>query len=213
MNGRVQGLAVWAAALAVARWLPGALWKPLPPPPFPWEALVPSGLAVGLLTLLALVLARAWGPAATRSTLLRLWEAVPDPLWGVAILALRPASWGPPGVGAWTAALLVATLPGEVRWLAQALPAEHPFPAAWGRALSAPWRSGALRRLAPDWLAARLPLWLTATLVLERLLNVRGLGSDWAARVEVRDRDGLSLWVLALAGLWLLASPRGRSAR
>lgn len=208
MSGRLQGLAVWAAALAAARWLPGLLWKPMPAPPFPTEALGPAGLALGLLVLGALALARAWGPDAARSTLLRLWEAVPDPLWGVAFLALRPASWGPPGAGTWIAALLVSALPGEVRWLAQALPAEQPFPAAWGRALRGPWRAGALRRLAPDWLAARLPLWLTATLVLERLLNVRGLGSDWAARIEVRDHAGLSLWILALAGLWLLASLR-----
>jgi hypothetical protein len=141
-----------------------------------------------------------------------MWEAVPDLLWGVAFLALRPASWGPPGFWTWTAALLAAALPGEVRWLTQALPRERPFPAAWGGAATGPWRGGALRRLAPAWLAARLPVWLTATLVLERLLNVRGLGTDWAERIAVRDHAGLSLWVLALALLWLATAPR-RGAR
>ncbi len=206
---RAQGLGVWGCALAAAWLLPGRLWKPLPPPAFPVQALLPTAAAFLLLVLGALALVRIWGPTAARSGALRAWEAVPDLLWGVAFLALRPAAWGPPGEGAWTAALLLCVLPGEVRWLAQALPAEWPFPAAWGAQARAPWRGGALRRLAPAWLAARLPVWLTATLVLERLLNVRGLGSDWAERIALRDHQGLSLWILGLAALWLLTARAG----
>lgn len=204
MRGRLQGSVVWAVALAAAWLLPGALWKPAAPPPFPWQALAPAAAAFASLAFGALVLTRAWGPAAARSAPLRIWESLPDLLWGVAFLALRPAAWGPPEAGTWLAALLAAGLPGEVRWLAQALPGERPFPAAWGSAARAPWRTGALRRLVPAWLAARLPVWLTSTLVLERILNVRGLGTDWAERVAVRDHRGLSLWVLALAALWFL---------
>jgi hypothetical protein len=213
VRGRLQGILVWAAALAAAWFLPGSLWRPLPPPPFPLRALAPAALALGLLALAALGLVRAWGPAAARSPMLRAWEAVPDLLWGVLFLALRPASWGPPGAWTWVLALLAAALPGEVRWLAQALPREHPFPAAWGPAAAVPWREGALRRLAGGWLAARLPVWLTATLVLERLLNVRGLGTDWAERLATRDHAGLSLWILALAALWTATAPRPGARR
>ena len=60
-------------------------------------------------------------------------------------------------------------------------------------------------------MAARLPLWLTATLVLERMLAVRGLGSDWMARVAAQDRPGLAAWILAFTLLWTLA--QGREAR
>ena len=59
-----------------------------------------------------------------------------------------------------------------------------------------------LARILPRWLAARAPVWLTATLVLERLLGVPALGSDWMARVVARDRPGLALWVGAFALLW-----------
>ena len=62
-------------------------------------------------------------------------------------------------------------------------------------------------RLWGRWLAARLPIWLTATLVLERVLGVPGLGLDRLARVAGRDRRGLALWVGVLALLWLLAQP------
>ena len=51
----------------------------------------------------------------------------------------------------------------------------------------------------------QLPVWLTATLVLERILGVPGLGTDWMTRVAVRDRAGLAGWILALALLWLLS--------
>ena len=60
-------------------------------------------------------------------------------------------------------------------------------------------------------MAARLPLWITATLVLERILAVRGLGSDWMARVAAQDRMGLAAWILAYGLLWTLScrAPRG----
>ncbi|OQA33505.1 MAG: hypothetical protein BWY56_02039 [Acidobacteria bacterium ADurb.Bin340] len=67
-------------------------------------------------------------------------------------------------------------------------------------------RTRTLRALLPRWLAARLPLWLTATLVLERMLALPALGSDWLARVELRDRAGLAAWIGAYALLWLLAT-------
>jgi ABC-type dipeptide/oligopeptide/nickel transport system permease component len=60
----------------------------------------------------------------------------------------------------------------------------------------------ALLRLWGRWLTARLPLWLTATLVLERMFGLPGLGTDWLTRVAVRDRSGLAVWVLVLAALW-----------
>jgi hypothetical protein len=53
-----------------------------------------------------------------------------------------------------------------------------------------------------------LPLWLTATLVLERILGVRGLGSDWMGRVAIQDRLGLALWILAYGLIWTLAQGR-----
>jgi hypothetical protein len=102
-------------------------------------------------------------------------------------------------------AFLAAALPGEVRWLAQAMPGERPFPEAWGDAAVARVRRLVLARIWGRWMAARLPIWLTATLVLERVLGVPGLGTDWMTRVAVRDRAGLALWVLALALLWVLS--------
>jgi hypothetical protein len=48
-------------------------------------------------------------------------------------------------------------------------------------------------------------VWLTASLVLERILGVQGLGSDWMTRVATRDRAGLGFWVLALALLWAIS--------
>jgi hypothetical protein len=206
-----QGAAVWALLLAAAFTLPGTLWRPAQPPPFPVHALVPAATALGIVALGALVLARSWGPAACHSRALALWEAVPDLFWGAALLALRPAAWGPPGAGAWLLALAAAMLAGEVRWLAQALPAERPFPAAWGTAAQARWRGRTLRTLAPAWLGARLPVWVTASLVLERLLNVPGLGSDWMARAAGRDHAGLAAWVAAFALAWaVLQHAQGR---
>jgi len=132
-------------------------------------------------------------------------EAPPTLLWAAMVLALWPSRWGPPGIPGWLLAFLLAALPGEVRWLTQAMPGERPFPQAWGRAATLRMRRLVLVHLWGRWLAARLPLWLTATLVLERVLGMPGLGTDWMTRVAVRDRAGLALWVLALALLWALA--------
>ena len=85
------------------------------------------------------------------------------------------------------------------------MPDERPFPLAWGRSAVSRMRRFVLVRLWGRWVAARLPVWLTATLVLERVLGVPGLGTDWMTRVVVRDRAGLSLWVLALTLLWALS--------
>lgn len=200
----LQGWLVWAGALLLAWRLPGALWKQAQPPPFPWDALLPTAAALAALAGGALLLVALGGRAWAASRLLAPWEALPDLLWGGLVLALWPAWAGPPGRLAWALAFLAAALPGEVRWLAQALPGESPFPAAWGAAAVLRSRRTALGTLAPRWLGARLPLWLTATLVLERLLGVRGLGSDWMDRVALRDQGGLAAWVLVLALLWAL---------
>jgi hypothetical protein len=197
-----QGLLIWGLGLGLALGLPGAVWKGAAPPPFPWEALAPTALACGCLALLAPCLAWAGGPTLTGRRPLALLEAPPALLWGGLLLALWPATWGPPGAIAYLLAFLAAALPSEVRWLAQALPAEHPFPAAWGPVAVGRVRRIVLARLWGRWLAARLPLWLTATLVLERMLGRPGLGTDWLTRVALRDRRGLAVWVLVLALLW-----------
>lgn len=215
MNGLVtrqtlQGAAVWGLGVALALTLPGALWKSAQPPPFPFHALLPTALALGSLSLAAPLAVWAGGPfLATRRTL-TLIEAPPDLLWAALVLALWPAAWGPPGMAGWTAAFLLAALPGEMRWLAQALPAETPFPAAWGGEAVRRARGLALARLWGPWLGARLPLWLTAALVIERLLGVPGLGTDWMDRIARRDRAGLTAWILVLAVLWLLSRPLER---
>ena len=207
LRGRLPGLLVWAAGLALALALPGSVWKAGPAPAFPWAALLPAGLAVTTLALGAPVLAWAGGPGWSQRRSLALLEAPPDLVWAALTLALWPAAWGPPGLGGWLMALLAAALPGEVRWLTQALPGERPFPQAWGQRAVLRARRLVLVRLWGRWLAARLPVWLTATLVLERVLGVPGLGLDWLARVASRDRRGLALWVGVLALLWLLAQP------
>lgn len=200
-----MGLAVWGLGLALALVLPGSVWKQAAPPGFPWAAVGPTLLAVGALSLLAPLLAWRGGPNLSSRRSLALLEAPPDLLWAGLLLALWPAVWGPPGLWGWLVAFLAAALPGEVRWLAQAMPPEQPFPQAWGRAAVDRVRWLVLLRLWGRWTAARLPIWLTATLVLERILGVPGLGTDWMTRVAVRDRAGLSGWVLALALLWLLS--------
>ena len=202
---RFLGLAVWGVALALAWLLPGRIWHGAQPPPFPMQAIAPTAFALLLLCALPPLWVAFAGPRLARQRILGLIEAPPDLVWGLLLLTLWPASAGPPGWSAWIAALLLTSLPGEARWLASALPPETPLPAAWGaRAVRASrWRS--LRRLVPRWIAARLPLWLTASLVIERLFGLPGLGSDWMARVEGRDHAGLALWVLALALLWLIA--------
>lgn len=210
MTGKGAGLAIWGLALALAWNLPGSLWRPVPPPAFPSQALLPAALASLALACAAPLAAWAGGPDLAHRRTLALLEAPPDLLWAGLLLALWPAAWGPPGSAAWIAAFLAAALPGEVRWLAQALPPERPFPEAWGAAAVRRMRALALGRLWTRWLAARLPLWLTATLVLERLLGVPGLGMDWMARVAGRDRAGLAAWVAALALLWWISpAPQG----
>ena len=207
---RLQGWTVWAGALALALWLPGSLWKAAPPAPFPWEAFLPTLAALGCLLLATLGLVAWRGRAWSRSRALGPLEALPDLLWGGLVLALWPAWAGPPGILAWVAAFLAAALPGELRWLSQALPPEAPFPAAWGARAILRTRRTALLTLLPGWIGARLPLLLTSTLVLERILGVRALGSDWMGRVATRDRAGIAAWVLALALVWALIprSPR-----
>jgi len=207
MRPMVQGAAIWLVALVLAWSLPGALWRPIPPPPFPTHALLPAGLAVSILALAAPLLAWLGGPRLASRRSLALLEAPPDLLWAGALLACWPASWGPPGQVGWLVAFLAAALPGEVRWLSAALPGEMPFPVAWGPEVVRRARRLALARLTTRWLAARLPIWLTASLVLERLLGVPGLGMDWMDRVVGRDRVGLAAWVAALALLWLLSRP------
>jgi hypothetical protein len=208
MRSLLQGALLWALGLGLALRLPGSVWKGVTAtPPFPWQALGPAVLALGALALLAPVAAWLGGPGLAQRRGLALLEAPPDLLWAALLLALWPAVWGPPGLGGWLLAFLVATLPGEVRWLCQALPFESPFPEAWGAVAVRRVRRIALLRLWGRWLAARLPLWLTATLVLERILGVPGLGSDWMTRVAARDRLGLAAWILALALLWLLSRP------
>ena len=205
MRRFLPGLAVWGLGLALALGLPGAGWKQAAPPVFPWEALGPAVLAIAAVSILAPLAAWQGGPQLASRRPLALLEAPPDLLWAALLLALWPAAWGPPGLGGWLAAFLLAALPGEVRWLAQAMPGERPFPEAWGRAAVGQVRRTVLMRLWGRWLTARLPVWLTATLVLERVLGLPGLGTDWMTRVAVRDRAGLAAWVLALALLWVLS--------
>jgi len=202
VGGTLQGLAVWALGLGLALGLPGSVWKGAAPPPFPWEALGPTLAALATLSLLAPLAAWAGGPGLARRRSLALLEAPPDLLWAALLLALWPAAWGPPGLGGWLMAILLATLPGEARWLSQALPRERPFPEALGKVAVFRVRRIVLFRLWGRWLVARLPLWLTATLVLERLLGIPGLGTDWMTRVALRDRPGLAAWILALTLLW-----------
>ena len=199
----IKGLAVWMLALLLAVLMPGAP-RAHPLDPFPWRvALLILGFAL-IMAGAALALVGWLGPAFVQRRSLVLLEAIPDLLWGALVLALWPGAWGPPGLLALALAFWMAALPGELRWLAQALPNEHPFPAAWGPRATRVCRRIALRNLLPRWLGARLPLWVTATLVLERLLGVQGPGSDWMMRVAFRDRLGMSLWLLGFGFLWAL---------
>lgn len=209
---RLPGLAVWAAALAGAWGLPGHLWHSAQAPDFPFAVILPTFGAFLLLIALAPLSVLLGGPRLARRRSLSAFEAPPDFVWGLLLLTLWPSSAGPPGWGAWTLALLLSALPGEARWLASSLPAEAPFPTAWGPRAARAWRLGALRRLVPRWIAARLPVWITASLILERILGVPGLGSDWSARVSIRDHAGLTIWIAAFALLWLVARPLEREA-
>jgi hypothetical protein len=95
--------------------------------------------------------------------------------------------------------------PAELRWLCSALPEESPFPTAWGAAAVQRSRRLALRHLLGRWIAIRLPLWITGTLILESILGVPGLGLDWSARFARHDRLGLLIWIAAFAAMHLLA--------
>ena len=206
------GLLLWAAALALAWLLPGHLWRSAQPPPFPVGALVPVALALVLMAALPPALVFFAGPRLARWRSWSALEAPPDLVWALLLLALWPAVAGPPGWTAWITVLLVASVPREARWLASALPAESPFPRAWGKTATRASRLRALRHLVPRWLAARLPLWLTASLVVERVFGLPGLGSDWMARVAGRDHAGLAAWIFAFALLWLAARPLEKEA-
>ena len=210
MKRILPGLLVWSGALLLAFSLPGRLWRSAQPPPFPVHALLPAALMVVALILLALGIVAALGPRLARRRSLALLEAPPELLWAGLLLALWPTFAGPPGFAALGLAFIAAALPSELRWLASSLPQESPFPAAWGAEVQRRARWHSLRRLAPRWLAARLPLWLTAALVLERLLGLPGLGSDWMQRIALRDRAGMGLWIALLAALWLASRPLER---
>jgi hypothetical protein len=200
----LQGWGAWCLLGWLALRLPGQAWRA------PQPAAFPLGMAlvwVGAVTLLvggALGVVKWRGPGLARSRVLSLWEAPPELLWGGLLLALWPPHWGPPGRAAWILAFLLMTLPGELRWLAQALPPERPLPEAYGLAVQRRTRSLALRTLLGPWLSARWPVWMLGTLVLERILGCRGLGSDWAERVAHRDRSGMLAWLGVLALLWTL---------
>nr|WP_320132993.1 hypothetical protein [uncultured Holophaga sp.] len=190
--------------------LPGSGGLHAKPGPFPWPALLRCGLLFLGVALGAPLLVRWRGPSLGQSLGLSLWESVPDFLWGGCLLALWPAPWGPPGFPALGAAFLMAVLPGELRWLARALPQEWPVPRAWGELRQRRARDLVLWRSLPRWLEARLPAWITGTLVLERLMGVRGPASDWMARLAARDHAGLLGWVGGLAACWWLFRRLGR---
>lgn len=197
-----QGWCIWLVAVAAAYGLPGAVWHPSVSPGFPWPMLPPTLSMLLILGLAAPALAEWLGPGGARRGMLAALEAPPDFLWGGLLLAIWPSAWGPPGLTAFAAAFLAAALPSEVRWLCAAMPAESPFPEAYGRSATRRTRRVVMLQLTPRWLAARLPLWLTAALVLERIFGVQGLGSDWMQRVSNRDHLGLAVWLLAFALLW-----------
>jgi hypothetical protein len=207
---RAGGWAVWGILLLLAWTLPGQVWRPASLPEFQPTALLLFLLLAAAIGVLAPALVALAGPHLARSAGLSLLEAPPALLWGILVIALWPAAWGPPGLLAWVLAFLASELPTEVRWLAQVLPGERPFPAAWGRDVLFRSRLGTLRNVLPGWLAARLPVWMMATLVIERMLGIQGLGSDWVARIAARDRVGIALWVGALGLLWALSSPLER---
>jgi hypothetical protein len=201
------GWLVWGTMLLLAWALPGQVWRPASIPEFPVRAIFLFAALVAGLILAAPFLVAIGGRRLARSRLLSALEAPPAVLWGILVLAGWPAALGPPGIFAWILAFLAFALPTEIRWLAQALPPEQPFPAAWGKKALLRSRNGALRTFVPNWIAARLPVWIMATLVIERVMGFQGLGSDWVARVAARDRIGVALWVAALAGLWTLSHP------
>ena len=197
----IRGLGFWGLALLLAFLLPG---RPQGHPlsPFPWLIALQTLALLCLMAAMALLLVYWRGPRLGRGRSLGVWEAIPDLLWGGLLLALWPAMWGPPGFLALAIAFLLAALPGELRWLARALPDEWPMPSVWGADAVLNCRRMALKNVLPHWLEARFPVWVTGTLVLERLLAVRGPASDWMMRIAYRERLGLMLWVVVLACSW-----------
>ena len=197
-----QGWIIWLIAVAAAFGLPGTVWHPASAPSAPWIMLVPMVSLLVVLGLTAPALAGMLGPNGARHRMLALLEAPPDFLWGGLLLAAWPSAWGPPGLAAFGAAFLVAALPTEVRWLCAAMPAESPLPISYGLAAIRRTRRSVILHLLPRWLAARMPLWLTAALVLERIFGVQGFGSDWMQRISNRDSWGIAVWMVAFAFLW-----------
>lgn len=189
---------VWVALFLGVLLLPGAPKGPQPPP-VPWMGLLRLGATAFLLVLCAPLCARWGGPALARRRGLSFAGALPPFLWGMGLLLAWPAAWGEPGGVALVSLATVGFLPWEVLWLAHALPEERPIPAVYGVEATARGRRLALRRLLRPWLTARLPVWGAATLVLERVLGVPGLGMDLVARVGLRHRFGLAVWVGVLA--------------
>lgn len=194
-------------ALGMAFLLPGTVWHQASPQGFPFGILPATAAILGVLCALAPGIALKLGPRGARTGWLAALESPPDFLWGGLLLAAWPGLWGPPGRVAFALAFLAASLPTEVRWLCAALPRESPFPEAYGAAAIATTRRRALLQLMPRWVAARLPLWLTAALVLERIFGIQGLGSDWMQRIGARDQMGLAAWVIGFALLWRLTRP------
>ncbi|MBK9797961.1 MAG: hypothetical protein IPP58_16055 [Holophagaceae bacterium] len=126
-------------------------------------ALGPALLVVALLSVLAPLLAWLGGPGLADRRPLALLEAPPDLLWAALLLALWPSHWGPPGsrAGCWP----FSWLPCRARSGGWRRPCPGSGPSqAWGRAATRRMRRLVLMHLWGRWLAARLPLWLTATL-------------------------------------------------
>lgn len=199
-----EGWVAWAVLGLLAWHLPGQPWRAPEPGPFPWM------MALVWLGGVTLVVGTAWmgvallGPRLAKGRVLAVAEALPSPLWAALLGAAWPGTWGPPGRLAWLLAFGVTVLPGELRWLAQSLPCEEPLPSAYGPEYRNRVRRRALGSLLAPLILARWPLWLMGTLALEYTLGVRGLGSDWAIRVLLRDQAGMTLWMGALALIWSL---------
>ena len=199
------GWGVWLLMLLLAWTLPGRVWRPASLPAVPLAAMVQFLVLLAGLVMLTASLALLGGPRLARSRVVSVLETPPAMLWGILVIAAWPASWGPPGVPGWLLAFFCCAVPSELRWLAQALPTERPFPAAWGEAVRIHSRRRTLTTLLPRWIAIRLPVWILSTLILERMLGLQGLGSDWVARITARDRLGVAVWVVALAALWAVS--------
>lgn len=208
LKPRFQGILAWGLVAGLAWGLPGTVWKPGLPPEWSWGVLGPVTGMMMALVLLSLALVQRGGARLMTFRGLALWEALPVMLWGCLLLALWPAGWGPPGWAALALAWIAALLPGEIRWLASVLPDDWPLPAAYGSRVVRLARRRTLWGLIPQWIGYRMPLWIGSLLVLEMILGLRGLGSDWMGRVALRDRVGMSLWLAAYALLWLLARTR-----